>query len=77
MTRTWLRSLAPTLLLLALASPVLLAGCRSQTTVVTQPEPSDYRQWEQATHRPHVDFEKRTADERKEYQDWHESHGHQ
>ena len=77
MTRSLFRSLAPSLLLLALASPAILAGCKSEhTTVINQPEPSDYRQWEQATHRPHVDLDKRSPDDQKEYRDWHAANDH-
>jgi hypothetical protein len=43
--------------------PPLMAGCRDQETVV-------YNQWEHETHRPHVDLNRRTAAEQKEYRDW-------
>jgi len=35
-----------------------------------------YNQWEAETHRAHVDLEKRTASERKEYQDWRDKRDH-
>lgn len=76
MIRFWFRSLAACLLGMVLVSPVLLTGCKSETTVVNPQEPSDYRDWEQATHRPHVDFEKRGPDEQRQYNDWHASRDH-
>jgi hypothetical protein len=46
-----------------MASALLMTGCRDRETVV-------YNQWEHETHRPHVDLNKRTPDEQKEYRDW-------
>lgn len=35
-----------------------------------------YSQWESDTHRDHKDFNKRSADEQKQYWDWRHSHDH-
>jgi hypothetical protein len=61
-----------------LACPVIMTGCRTHnTTVYNQHEPPDYRQWEHDTQRPHVDVDKRSQVEQREYQDWHDNHnGH-
>jgi hypothetical protein len=76
--RLWLRKFTPCLLAALLAAPVLTAGCRTQNTTVNndQQEPPDYRQWEHETNRPHVDLDRRTADEQREYHDWQQSHRH-
>jgi hypothetical protein len=60
------RKFAPLLLAVALASPLATIGCRSQETVY-------YQQWEHDTHREHVDLNKRSAEEQKEYTDWRRS----
>lgn len=70
------KNLALPMLSAILAGPVLIAGCRTQTTTeYNQQEPPDYRQWEHDTQRQHVDMDKRSADEQKEYRDWHANHG--
>jgi ABC-type uncharacterized transport system auxiliary subunit len=70
-----MKSLAIATLIAILACPVLMTGCRTQnTTVYNQHEPPDYRQWEHDTNRLHVDIDKRSADEQKEYRDWHDAH---
>jgi hypothetical protein len=35
-----------------------------------------YQQWEGDTHRSHVDYRKRKADDQKEYWTWRHSHDH-
>lgn len=50
----------------AMASPLALIGCRSQETVY-------YEQWEHDTHREHVDLNRRSAEEQREYADWRRS----
>ena len=66
-------ALAP--LVATLAGPMLITGCKTQTTTeVVKQEPSDYAQWEQTTHRQHVALERRNAEEQKEYRDWHVRH---
>jgi hypothetical protein len=73
--RFWLKNLALVPLVAVLACPMLITGCRTQsTTEVVQQEPTDYQQWEHETHRPHVVLEKRNPDEQKEYRDWHQQH---
>lgn len=73
--RFWLKRLALSLLLGTLAFPAYMTGCRTQnTTEYNQQEPADYTQWEHDTHRQHVDLNRRSAEEQKEYRDWHESH---
>ncbi len=53
----------------AITSPVVMTGCRSQETVY-------YNQWEHDTHREHRDLDKRNEAERKEYSDWRRSRDH-
>ena len=70
--RFWLKNLALAPLVAILACPMLMTGCKTQsTTEYVQQEPSDYAQWE---HRQHVVLEKRSAEEKKEYRDWHQHH---
>jgi hypothetical protein len=68
--RSLLRNIAPLLLATGLALPILVTGCQSQAA----PPDDSYVQWEHETHREHVDVEKRSADERKQYDDWRASH---
>ncbi|HTS12958.1 MAG TPA: hypothetical protein VMH00_12640 [Candidatus Limnocylindrales bacterium] len=76
-----------TSLLLAAAligPPVLLSGCAARVRVYDQyhhdyhrwdhHETVVYQQWEVETHRPHQDFNHRSAEEQKEYWDWRHSH---
>ena len=73
--RFWLKNLSLSLLVAILTCPVLMTGCKTQTTTESiQQEPSDYTQWEHETQRQHVDLEKRNAEEQKEYHDWQQSH---
>jgi hypothetical protein len=75
--RFLLKNLALAMFVATLACPVLITGCRSQTTnVYNQHEPPDYRQWEHESNRQHVDMEKRSQDEQREYGDWHDAHNH-
>jgi hypothetical protein len=69
----------------AIAAPVLIAGCTAHVRYYDA-EYSDYHpwnhdevvfygRWETETHRPHVDFARRNADEQKEYWHWrHQQH---
>ncbi len=68
--RSLFRNLVPFLLATGLAIPVLVMGCRSQAP----PQDDSYTQCEQETHRQHVDEDKRSNDERKQYEDWRNSH---
>lgn len=63
------RKFAALLLAATLASPMLLTGCRSRGD-------NSYNRWEQQTHRQHVDLDKRSADEQKEYRDWRQRQDH-
>jgi hypothetical protein len=60
---------APLLLAVAITSPVLTTGCRSQEDVY-------YNQWEHETHRDHRDLNRRTDAEQREYSEWRRSHDH-
>jgi hypothetical protein len=75
--RIRLAKLAPCMLAALLAAPVLMVGCKTQSTTVNynQQEPPDYRQWEHDTNRPHQDLNKRGTAEQNEYRDWERSHG--
>jgi hypothetical protein len=66
--RSLFKHFAPLLLVVAITSPVVTTGCRSQETVY-------YNQWEHDTHREHNDLSKRSESEKKEYSDWRRSHG--
>ena len=68
--RSLFRNLVPLLFATVLAVPVLVTGCRSQGP----PQDDSYVQWEHDTHREHVDVNKRSAEERKQYEDYRDSH---
>jgi hypothetical protein len=65
--RSLLKNFASLLLAAAIVSPVAMIGCRSQETVY-------YNQWEHETHREHVDLERRSEAERREYAEWRRTH---
>lgn len=67
--RSLFRNFVPLLLATVLAAPVITTGCRSQGPS----EDDRYAQWERDTHRQHVDVNKRSADEQKQYEDWKRS----
>ena len=61
------------------------AGCGSQPVVVEDRAHGDshkwdshedaaYRQWEAARSKPHVDYDKRQAEEQSDYWNWRHSH---
>jgi hypothetical protein len=81
------KTLAPILLCAVSISPVLFTGCSARVGYrVHDPYYNDdhvwdsnevafYGRWENETHRSHVDFRKRSADEQKEYWTWrHNQH---
>jgi hypothetical protein len=80
--RSFFRSMTTAVLAAALSVPAL-TGCAHR---VYDPyyhdyhawagEESYYSQWEHDTHRDHVDFNKRSADEQKQYWDWRHSQDH-
>jgi hypothetical protein len=57
------------MLAVAIASPAVMTGCRSDETV-------NYNQWEHETHREHRDLNQRTDAEQREYSEWRRSHDH-
>ena len=57
------KNLAALLLAFTLASPLLLTGCRDR-------EGDYYNRWEHETHREHVEMERRSDAEQREYRDW-------
>ena len=67
--RSLSRNFLPLLLATVLAAPVLLTGCQSHHLS----EDDSYIKWEHDTHREHVDVNKRSAEEQKQYQDWRRS----
>jgi hypothetical protein len=82
--RPILRSLSPLLLAAAIASPVMMTGCAAHVRVYDpyyhdyhawNGEVVYYNQWEVATHRQHMDFNKRNDADKKEYWDWRHSQG--
>jgi hypothetical protein len=73
--RSSFRNLVPLLLATGMAVPLLLAGCQTQapaSAATTQAAPQDdsYIRWEHETKREHMDVNKRSDDERKQYNDW-------
>jgi hypothetical protein len=76
--RSLFRNFVPLLFAGVLAVPLVTTGCQSQApSQASSPAPTQddsYIQWEHETHRAHVDVDKRSADERKQYNDWHQSH---
>ena len=81
------RYLCALLLAGALTTPVIMSGCAARAEYrVYDPYYSDYHvwnhdeivyynRWEGETHREHRDFNKRSADEQKEYWTWRHNHG--
>jgi len=75
--RIWLRKLPLFALAPMLAASIPMTGCRTQnTTINSQQEPPDYRQWEHDTNRPHVDLDKRSQADQNEFQEWQRTHHH-
>ncbi len=77
-----MRSFAPLLLASVLAVPVFSTGCAAHVRVydpyyhdyhVWATETPYYTQWEHDTHRDHMDFNKRSDDDKKAYWDWRHS----
>ena len=64
--RLLFRNLVPLLLASVLLAPVVVTGCRSHG----RSQDDSYIQWEHDTHREHVDLNKRSDKERKQYDDW-------
>jgi hypothetical protein len=74
------------LLAVALGSPVVFSGCAVRGSYrVYDPAYSDYhvwnsgevgfyQNWEVETHREHREFNRRNADEKKEYWTWRHNH---
>ena len=83
--KNWHKSLLTSALAIAFLSPVILAGCSGRVEYrAYDPYYSDYhpwnhdevvyyQNWETSTHRSHVDFQKRTPDDQKEYFTWRHS----
>jgi hypothetical protein len=77
-TKRWILNLM--LVAGALAAPMALTGCATGYAYDRpyhswdQSEVGFYLQWEGATHRDHVDYDKRSSDEQRAYRDWR--HGH-
>jgi len=67
--RSLFKHFAPLLLAVAITSPVVMTGCRTQETVY-------YNQWEHETHREHRDLNQRTEAEQREYSEWRRSRDH-
>lgn len=72
------RYVATLLLAAAVATPVFMTGCTAGVRVYDpyyhdyhywNDEAPRYRSWEHDTHRDHKDFNKRSADEQKQYWD--------
>ncbi len=78
------RYLSSLLLAAALTSPLVITGCAVHARVYdpyyhdyhpwNHGEVVYYQNWETETHRQHVDFKRRNADEQKQYWDWRHKH---
>jgi hypothetical protein len=81
------RTLSMFALTVALSAPILIGGCSgggyyrsydpyyNDYHVWNNGEVVYYNRWEHDTHRDHVDFRKRKADDQKEYWNWrHNQH---
>jgi hypothetical protein len=74
------RKLWLSLIVAALATPVLTTGCQAANEQPAQAQPAPaqpvqdetvvYNKWEVETHRPHKEIAQRPATEQKEYHDW-------
>jgi hypothetical protein len=80
----FIRRFVPLALALSLASPVVLTGCAARVRVYDpyyhdyhdwNGEVVYYNQWEHDTHREHMEFNKRSAEDQHAYWDWRHSHG--
>jgi len=86
--RFTLRIFPSVLLAASLAAPLATTGCQQQPAPapVAAPAPApapaptsddaSYRRWENETRREHREMEKRTEDERRQYNDWRREHEH-
>ena len=81
--RTLSRNFASILIGAVLASPLLTTGCAVHARVydadhgdyhVWAGETVYYNQWEHDTHRDHRNYDRRSADERKDYWAWPHNH---
>ena len=77
-----LRCFTSLLLATVLALPIVCSGCAARANVYDPyyhdhhawaAEQPYYSQWELETHRDHMDFGKRSEDDRKAYWDWRHS----
>ncbi|MGB7263941.1 MAG: hypothetical protein WBC92_00405 [Terracidiphilus sp.] len=84
--RSMFRKVGPVLLAAVFASPVLMTGCAVHARVYDPyyhdyhawgTEDGYYVQWEHNTHRDHMDFNKRSAADQKQYWDWRHHSGDQ
>jgi hypothetical protein len=81
--RLFFRSMTTIALAAALMAPAI-TGCGPHRVYdpyyhdyhVWGTEQGYYTQWEHDTHRDHVDFNKRNANEQKQYWDWRHSQDH-
>jgi hypothetical protein len=65
-------------------SPVVISGCAARVRVYDEEhrdyhswnhgEVVYYQRWEGETHRDHKDFNRRTAEEKREYWNWRHAH---
>jgi hypothetical protein len=77
--RSMFRNLAPLLLAAGMITPAFITGCTVHAGVydpyyhdhhVWANEEPYYSQWEHDTHHEHMDFQKRSAADQKDYWDW-------
>ena len=80
--RSWYRNLPSLFLACILASPLFTTGCAVHARVYDPEyhqyhawagEQGYYNQWEQNTHRQHMDYNKRSDADKKAYWDWRHS----
>lgn len=73
-----MRNLSGPLLALMMTIPLFGTGCAEHRRVeVWAPgETTYYVEWEHETHRHHVDYDRRSSAEQKEYWKWRHHHDH-
>ncbi|MGA2350049.1 MAG: hypothetical protein ABSF70_06430 [Terracidiphilus sp.] len=83
--RWFQKTLAPLLLTTTLAIAPFSIGCEDHAGVYDPyhhdyhewaPEAGHYSQWERENHKDHMDFNKRSDDDKKAYWDWRHSSDH-
>ena len=68
------KGLVPYVLALAFIAPIFVSGCAVHARVYGPGEDVYYSRWEHETHRDHMAYEQRRADEQRDYWRWRDHH---